>query len=195
MVTATTPLDELASSPGEQRFLLRNIDWHTYRTISEALRGRHLRFTYDRGNLEFRTVSGSRGNYARLLGRLVFVLVEEFGLPISSCGDMTCDREDLERGVEPDDSFYLTNEPLVRGKEEIDLTSDPPPDLSVEIDISRSSRNRLGIYEAIRVPEVWQFDGENLRIWQLGLPIAHNFSRGSPLVFGVVGARILVPRC
>ena len=76
--------------------------------------------------------------------------------------------EELDRGVEPDESFYLTNEPLVRDKEEIDLRSDPPPDLMLEIDITRSSRDRMGIYAAMRVPEVWQYDGESLCVWRLG---------------------------
>jgi Uma2 family endonuclease len=166
MATVCASSEERATTPSEQRFLLRAVDWRTYRAVSEALKGRHLRFTYDRGNLEFMTISRTHGNYSRLLGRLIFVLAEEFGLPIRSLGDMTCDREDLDRGVEPDECFYLVNEPRIREKEEIDLTTDPPPDLVVEIDISRSSRNRLGIYAAMGVPEVWQFDGEVLRVQQ-----------------------------
>jgi Uma2 family endonuclease len=55
----------------------------------------------------------------------------------------------------------------VRDKDEIDLTIDPPPDLAFEIDISRSSLNRMGIYAAMRVPEIWRFDGEVLRVHQL----------------------------
>lgn len=81
---------------------------------------------------------------------------------------MTCDRADLERGLEPDECFYLTNEPLVRSKDEIDLETDPPPDLAVEVDITRSSLKRLPIYAAIRVPEVWRYDGQVLTIHQLG---------------------------
>jgi Uma2 family endonuclease len=165
MDTVCVPADQ---PPPEQRLLLRGVDWETYQAISRALTGRHLRLTYDRENLELMTISGIRGRCSRLLGRLIFVLAEEFDLPIRSCGDMTCDREDLERGVEPDESFYLANEPLLRDKAEVDLTTDPPPDLMVEIDISRSSRRRLGIYAAMKVPEVWQFDGETVRVHQLG---------------------------
>jgi Uma2 family endonuclease len=168
MATVSPPIEEAAQAPSEQRFLLRAVDWKTYRAISRALEGRHLRLTYDRGNLEFMTISSTHGNYSRLLGRLIFVLAEEYGLPISSFGDMTCDREDLDRGAEPDECFYLENEPRIRGREEIDLTTDPPPELIVEIDISRSSRNRLSIYAAMGVPEVWQFNGETLRVHQRG---------------------------
>ena len=52
-------------------------------------------------------------------------------------------------------------------KEELDLTIDPPPDLAIEIDISRSSLDRMGIYAALGVPEIWRFDGETLRVGRL----------------------------
>jgi Uma2 family endonuclease len=166
MASVSAPSQEQPVAP-EQRFLLRAIDWQTYRTISEALKGRHLRLTYDQGNLELMTISGTHGNCSRLLGRFVFVLAEEFGLTVRSFGDMTCESEELDRGVEPDESFYLTNEAAVRDKEEIDLATDPPPDLMLEIDIRRSSRTRMAIYAAMRVPGVWQFDGETVHVWRL----------------------------
>ncbi len=75
---------------------------------------------------------------------------------------MTLGREDLERGLEPDECFYITHEPEVRGKEQLDLTTDPPPDLAVEIDVTHSPRNRLTIYAALGVKEVWRFHDETL---------------------------------
>jgi Uma2 family endonuclease len=168
MATVSEPLEERCRAPAEQRFLLGGIEWSTYRAISDALTGRHLRITYDRGNLDLMTISGAHGHLGRLTGRFIFVLAEELGLPIRSFGDATCDREDLERGVEPDESFYLTNEPLIREKEEIDLQFDPPPDLVVEVEISRSSRRRQGIYAAMKVPEIWLVNGDSVRFLQLG---------------------------
>lgn len=145
-----------------QRLLLRDIDWQTYRTISTALTGRHLRFSYDRRSFEFMTISTERARFARLLGRLVAVLTEELDLPIASCGDMTCEREDLERAVEADECYYIENEPAIRGKKQIDLNRDPPPDLAIEVDISRSSAHRVGIHATLGISEVWRFDGKCL---------------------------------
>jgi Uma2 family endonuclease len=162
------PVDECAQAPDEQRFLLRAVDWQTYHAISEALTGRHLRLAYDRGRLELMTISRSHGNYARLLGRFVFVLAEEFRLPISSCGDMTCNRQDLDRALELDECFYLPHEPLIRDKEVIDLSVDPPPDLGVEIEITRSFVNRLSICEALGIPEIWRFNGETVLAYHRG---------------------------
>jgi len=151
----------------DQRFVLHCIEWDQYQAISKALTGHHVRLSYDGESLELMTISHRHGNFSRLLSRLISVLTEELGLPLRSCGDMTLDREDLERGIESDEGFYITNEPLIREKDEIDLSIDPPPDLGIEIDLSRSSRRRLRIYEAIRVPEVWLFDGEKIRVYQL----------------------------
>ena len=55
----------------------------------------------------------------------------------------------------------------MRGKRELDLAVDPPPDLAIEVDISRSSIDKLGIYADVGVPEVWFFDGEHLCVYCL----------------------------
>lgn len=165
MSVLQAPIEECAQVPAEQRFVLRAIDWQTYRAISEALTGHHVHLAYDRGRLEFMTSSPSHANYGRLLGRFIFVLAEELRLPISSCGDMTCDREDLERGLELDECFYIRHEPLIRNKEEIDLNVDPPPDLGVEIEITRSFVSRLSICKALGIPEIWRFNGQTVRVY------------------------------
>ncbi|MBA3414027.1 MAG: Uma2 family endonuclease, partial [Chloroflexia bacterium] len=69
---------------------------------------------------------------------------------------------DLEQGFEPDSCFYFENEVALRGKEEIDLLVDPPPDLVVEIDVTHSSLEKLGLFAAFRVPEVWRYQGDRL---------------------------------
>jgi Uma2 family endonuclease len=153
--------------PREQRFVLRGVDWQTYQDMLAALGDRPVRLTYDRGNLEFMTLSHGHERYSSLLGRMVETLTEELDLPLQSGGSSTFGREDLDRGLEPDRCYYLENAPQVRDKDEIDLTVDPPPDLAIEIDISRSSLNRLGIYAALRVLEVWRFDGTNLWVYLL----------------------------
>jgi len=150
-----------------QRFLLRNLDWSQYRTIADAVGASHVRLAYDRGNLEMMTLSHDHERWSKLIGQFIEVITDELDIPRQSGGSTTFNREDLERGLEPDQCYYLANEPLVRDKTDIDLNVDPPPDLAVEVEISRSAVNRMGIYAAIGVPEVWRFDGEELRVFQL----------------------------
>lgn len=165
MATATESFNKESEVSVERRLVLDDIDWSTYRKLSDTLSGRHLRVTYDRGRLELMTISRLHGELCRLLARLVAVLTEEFNLPCGSCGDMTCDSESEDRGIEPDECFYIENESAVRGKESIDLSVDPPPDLAIEVDVSRDSRRRLSVYAALGVPEVWRFDGSSLTIY------------------------------
>src|SRR5437870_8588224 len=103
----------------------------------------------------------------RKVGRVIETLAEETNRPIVSGGSTTFRREDLERGLEPDDCFYLANVAAILGKEEIDLRFDPPPDLALEIEISRSSLDRMSIYAALGVPELWRFNGQHLQVFIL----------------------------
>jgi Uma2 family endonuclease len=105
--------------------------------------------------------------YKGFLGRLVWTTTEVLGLEVASFGSTTLSRENLQRGIEPEQCFYIQNEALVRGKTSFDFTVDPVPDLAIEVDITSSSLNRLGIYAALEVAEVWRFNGEILLIYCL----------------------------
>lgn len=157
----------LLSTSADQRFVLRDADWSTYQGFLQALGDRPIRVTYDRGRLELMTLSLGHERFSHLLCRFVETLTEELHMAVQNAGSTTFNREDLDRGIESDHCFYIEHEPLVREKDEIDLTIDPPPDLALEIDISRSSLNRMGIYAAIKVPEVWRFDGTSLTVYLL----------------------------
>ena len=150
-----------------QRLLLHNVAWEQYGSLLQALDDRHVRLTYDHGNLEFMTLSAEHERYKHLLRRLIEVLGEEAGVSMQGLGSTTYRRADLERGLEPDECYYIQSWPQVRGKKRIDLTVDPPPDLVVEIDVTHSSLDRMTIYAALGVPEVWRFDGEALRVYRL----------------------------
>jgi Uma2 family endonuclease len=153
---------------GEQRFLLRDMTWHNYVALGDALLDRPgLRLTYDRGRLELMTTSPKHEIYKKWLSRFIDILAETYNLPKVSAGNMTFRKEELERGLEADDCFWITHEPQMRGKLTWDPQHDPPPDLALEIEISRSALNRLGIYASLQVPEVWCFDGSGLQVLRL----------------------------
>ena len=159
----TTTLTQAAN-----RFLLKNISWQTYEALLKDLESqRGIRLTYDRGLLEIMTPLAPHERNSRLIGRLVEALTAELNIEICSLGSLTCKREDLARGFEPDECYYIQNEPVIRSLEQIDLNQDPPPDLAIEIDITSSSINRLALYASLGVPEVWRYDGSRLIIYQL----------------------------
>jgi Uma2 family endonuclease len=85
-------------------------------------------------------------------------------IDIVNAGLTTFKRQDLARGFEPDTALYIRNAERVRGKDELDLGTDPPPDLVVEIDLTSSSLDKMPIYAAAGVPEIWHYDGKVLKI-------------------------------
>jgi len=156
----------LIQSP--DRVILRHISWHTYQSLITDFESEPaIRLTYNRGTLEIRMPLDPHETYKKLLGRLIEAATEALDLEIRSLGSRTCDREDLARGLEPDQCYYIQNEALVRNVEKIDLAHFPPPDLAVEVAITSSSLDRFSIYTDLGVPEIWRYDGRSLTIYYL----------------------------
>lgn len=150
-----------------EQIQLSGISWQTYQNLLRELKDRRLRLTYDCGILEIMVPSPEHEYYKRLVGRFVETLAEELKIKIYPLGSTTFSRQDLNRGLEPDECFYIHNQGAVKGKKRIDLAQDPPPDLVVEIDITSSSLSRLAVYAALGVPEAWRYDGTSLKIYRL----------------------------
>ena len=148
--------------------ILNNIRWETYQyLVQDSEEQPNKRLTYDRGILEIMTPLPEHEVYKKLIDRFVLVMVEEMNKEMRSLGSCTWSRQDLKQGLEPDECYYINHEEAVRGKLNIDLNFDTPPDMAIEIDITSSSLNRMSIYEALGVAEVWRFDGQFLSIYQL----------------------------
>jgi len=152
----------------DRRFLLRGVPWQTYLSLREAPENHHLRMTYDRGDLEMMSPSAWHERLGYVIGRLIDVWTVELNIDVQSCRTMTFKREDLDRGLEPDNCYYVKHEPLVWDKVDLDLSVDPPPDLAIEIELGGGEVSKMDLYAAFGVPEVWRFDGETLQVCALG---------------------------
>ena len=151
--------------PPDQGVLLRNVSWETYEGLLADHRDSSApRFAYDRGTLEIMSPLPEHEEINRALASLVENVAVEWRMSFRNLGSTTFRREDLGRGFEPDSCFYLQNAERIRGKARIDLTLDPPPDLVIEIDITHRTLDKLPIYAALGVPEVWRCDGSRLAI-------------------------------
>jgi Uma2 family endonuclease len=152
-------------SPG---VVFHGVTWADYEAQLRIIGERHIRVNYDRGEMEIMSPLYRHGNGAYLLGRMVDTLTDELDIPVDAADPVTLRRPDLAKGVEPDKLFYFgANEALVRGKWDLDLTVDPPPDLIIEADLTASSVPRLPIFAALGIPEVWRLDGEDLQFLHL----------------------------
>ncbi|MGH2617983.1 MAG: Uma2 family endonuclease [Thermomicrobiales bacterium] len=158
-----------ATRPTEQQIVLHDVSWETYERLLIDHTDRSVpHFTYDRGKLEILAPSPEHEIIDRTLALLVELVAAEVLVDVINVGSMTFKRRDLERGFEPDSSFYIQNEERVRGLTQIDPAINPPPDLIIEIEITRSAIPKLPIYASMGVPEVWRWDGERVTILQLG---------------------------
>jgi Uma2 family endonuclease len=129
------------------------VDWKTYARLLFVFAERpRIRLTYDRGELEIMSPLFEHDEDGRFLGTLVFLLTEELGLPLKRGGSVTMRRRKKKRGIEADESFWIANAHRLVGCRRLDLRKYPPPDLSIEVDVTHSSMNRLSIYAASACP-------------------------------------------
>jgi Uma2 family endonuclease len=152
--------------PG-QCLVLDNVSWSDYLRLGRLLRDRRLRMTYDRGTLEIMMLSSEHERWKHILRRLVEALSDELKIRIAGFGSMTCKRGKRRKGLVPDECYWVANAAAILGRQRIDLRVDPPPDLAIEIDVASSSLNRMGIYSALGVVEVWRFDTKTLTFFHL----------------------------
>jgi Uma2 family endonuclease len=124
--------------------------------------------TYDQGSLELMTPRRQHEQIGRLIGRMIEAFSEVRGIEILSCASTTFKRWDLDRAFEPDESYYIAHADEIRPKDEVDLVVDPPPDLVIEVEITKSAIAKLKLFAAMGVPEVWRHDGDRLTMLTIG---------------------------
>ena len=165
-IAAPEPKAEL-KPVGEQRAVLRGLSWEGYLQILDALpQSRGSRLTYDNGVLEITVPLEEHEFSGRLIERFILTLVELMGLRIKTMGSTTMNFPHLRKGAEPDNAYYIQNQPLVKGRT-VDFSQDPPPDLVVEVDITHTDIAKNQFYANLGVPEFWRFNGKLWRIYQL----------------------------
>ena len=165
--TSTSQVTPLAQQ-GENRVALKGLSWLAYQQILNALpQSRAARLTYDRGILEITMPLEKHESSSRLIELFIRILVLELGgMKLKTMGSTTMNREDLQRGAEPDCAYYIQNQPKVAGKI-VDFMQDPPPDLVVEVDITHTDIDKNAFYASMGIPEFWRFNGQELKIYAL----------------------------
>jgi Uma2 family endonuclease len=167
MVVTASESQATQKPVGEQRVLLCQVSWDAYLTILAALpQTRGARLTYDAGDLEITVSLEEHEFYRALIEYFIRGLVELMELPIKTMGSTTMNYPQLAKGAEPDNAYYIQNQPLVKGRN-VDLAQDPPPDLVVEVDITHTDIAKNQFYASLGGPEFWRFDGRLWRIYVL----------------------------
>lgn len=152
--------------PEASTLILQGVSWDEYEQVLEDVGDAHgLRISYDEGELRIMTLSSEHESYARLMDRIVDRLSLHLRKKVLFFGSMTM-KKAKKKGSEPDACFYIQSADLIGSKNHIDLGADPPPDVVVEIDINHDSTPKFPVYAALGVPELWRYDGEDVKIYQ-----------------------------
>jgi Uma2 family endonuclease len=166
--TASPQVHAVQPSSPDHCILLYGVRWETYESLLADMQDSHAaHFAYDQGTLEIMAPSHEHESLKHVIAMLVEVLAGEMEMGIHGAGSTTFRRQDLAKGFDPDECFYIEHAERVRGKKQIDLAQDLPPDLVIEIDITGPSLNKFPIFAALGIPEVWRHDGARVAIFTL----------------------------
>ncbi|GAC1473496.1 MAG: Uma2 family endonuclease [Isosphaeraceae bacterium] len=144
-------------TPGLDHWACLPATWELYTGLLKARGDRSRpRYTFVDGRLTVVSPGLPHEHLKSRLGGLIDDLLVGLRIPFRPTGEVTLLRtRDSRAGTEADASYYLSNLPLVLGKKDLLMGSDPPPDLVVEVVVSHSERDALAAYQRLGVREVW----------------------------------------
>jgi len=161
-------LDAIKHLPEGGTLHLQDVSWKDYEELVERRdEVSHVLLSYEQGWLEIASPSAQHEVYARVFAHLIAILTEQLNLEFGSLGSVTLRRQKKSKGTEPDDCFYIRNLAQILGKKQINLETDPPPDLAIEIDVTHPTLDKLAIYAGLGVPEVWRYNGARVEFYRL----------------------------
>jgi len=152
----------------DQTVILRGIHWDTYeRLLADQQQSSGTRLNFDCGTLEIVSPSSEHEQLKETITLLFQLMASELEIDVVAAGSTTFRRKDLRKGFEPDASFYIRNAQSIRKRPQIDLRREPRPDMVVEIQITNPAIDKLSIFAAAAVPEVWLYRDDQVEILAL----------------------------
>ncbi|MGK7957403.1 MAG: Uma2 family endonuclease [Crocosphaera sp.] len=164
-MTVLTPIHKIHLNPGS-KITIPNVTWLEFEKILEELvQKRTIRLAYSQQHLEIMSPLPEHERVKILIADLVKIILRVHKKPWEALGSTTFKNQMMEAGIEPDECFYIKNYQAVIGKNRLDLTQDPPPDLAIESDLT--SLTEITAYQKLKVPELWVYNQGQLTIYLL----------------------------
>ncbi len=139
--------------------------WDEYQSLSAQLGDRSSpRIKYRPGEILLMAPLPEHGRKASLIADVVKVLLDYLEQEYESFTPITMQLSSIS-GIERDYCFYIDNWMAIAGKDRIDWSVEPPPDLAIEVDVT--SYTDINDYLPYRVPEVCLFKKNQLKIYGL----------------------------
>lgn len=163
-MTITIPINAIELAPGST-MSIHNLSWQDFESILTDLgEKRSTRVAYYLGTLEIMSPKAIHERPHRIIADILKAILDVQERNWEDFGSTTLKRPQIA-GIEPDTCFYIQNADRVRGCTDLDLDDYPPPDLAIEADVT--STTTISAYEAMRVPEVWVYRNQQLKIYVL----------------------------
>ncbi len=142
------------SASGGEVLTLRGVSFTTFaRLAAELGDSSRPRLCYDNPLLELRMPSEEHEELNRVAALMVTLIFGEWDVEARDLGSMTHESEATDKGFEPDTCFYADEEK--GGTISIPL-------LAIEAEFTNSAINKLPVYAAFGMPELWRLsvDGD-----------------------------------
>lgn len=163
-MTTTIPIKAIELAPGSM-VSIHNLSWQEFEAILDELgEKRSTRIAYFQGTLEIMSPLALHERPHRIIAYIIVAILEAQNRNWEDFGSTTLKRPQIA-GIEPDTCFYIQNADRMRGCTDLNLSNYPPPDLAIEADVT--STTTISAYQAMRVPEVWIYHNQQLRIYLL----------------------------
>jgi Uma2 family endonuclease len=148
-----------------QHLTLSNVSWDFYEHLLAEIGDGATRVTYLNGDIEIMSPLPKHATWGFRLARVIELMALEREISLEGLGSTTFRDKAQQLGLEPDECYYVRDLEAVKQLEEAwNPKTDPPPNLALEIDVTRRSIEREPIYAGLRIAELWRFDGTRLTV-------------------------------
>ncbi|BBD65151.1 hypothetical protein NIES4072_11840 [Nostoc commune NIES-4072] len=139
----------------EKLVTVADVSWEEFKAIEAQLKdNRNVRLSYLSGILEIMSPIGEKHEYVkRTLGYLLEAYMRELGIRFYGRGGFTLEEPGYASGT-PDESYCIGS-----NKE--------TPDIVIEVIITSGTINRKELYKPKKVPEVWFWKSDQIKIFRL----------------------------
>lgn len=146
----------LVKQPTEEKLVtLKDVSWEQFKGIEAQLQdNRNIRLSYLSGILEIMSPIGDKHEKVKsTLGLLLEAYMKKLGIRFYRRGGFTLEEPGYASGT-PDESYSIGTEREV-------------PDIVIEIIVISGTINRKELYKPKKVPEVWFWKSNQIKIFRL----------------------------
>ena len=146
----------LVDQPIEEKLVtLKDVSWEQFKGIeAQLLDNRNVRLSYLSGMLEIMSPIGEEHeSVKRTLSYLLEAYMRELGIRFYGRGGYTLEEPGYASGT-PDESYSVGTNRVV-------------PDIVIEVIVTSGTINRKELYKPKKVPEVWFWKSNSIKIFRL----------------------------